>query len=135
VSTAENKRAMEMAFGALADGDGRPLVALMAEEFTWTIAGVASPWCRSWRGKEAVRTELLRPLMERFEGRYRSADHRFTAEEERVVVEFHGRATTKAGEPYNNHYCYVCRFDDAGAMVELIEYADTALMDRALGTP
>ena len=36
------------------------------------------------------------------------------------------------GDDYDNHYCYVIRFDAAGRMRELTEYMDTALCERVL---
>jgi ketosteroid isomerase-like protein len=48
-----------------------------------------------------------------------------------VVIQCHGRVTTKTGKPYNNTYCYVCRMAD-GKMRELTEYLDTELVATAL---
>jgi uncharacterized protein len=42
--------------------------------------------------------------------------------------------TTKAGKPYNQTYCYVCRVAD-GEVRELTEYLDTDLVNRALEMP
>lgn len=130
-----NKQVLEDAFAGLAEGDGTRFVAAMADDFSWTIAGVATPWAGTWQGKRAVREELLGPLMALFADRYTNTAISFTAEEDRVVVECRGSVTTKTGGRYDNHYCYVCRFHDDGTLRELVEYADTALMDQALGPP
>jgi ketosteroid isomerase-like protein len=130
-----NKQLMQEVFAALAHGDGGPFVAAMSEDFTWTIAGVATEWAGSWRGKQAVREQLLSPLFSQFADRYTSTAVSFTAEEDRVVVEARGRATTATGETYANQYCYVCRFDEGGKLAELVEYADTALMNERLTPP
>jgi ketosteroid isomerase-like protein len=50
------------------------------------------------------------------------------------VVQCHGRVTTKAGRPYHNTYCHVCRLAD-GKLIELTEYCDTALVAAALEPP
>jgi hypothetical protein len=50
------------------------------------------------------------------------------------VVEFRGRAMTKAGRPYNNTYCYVFRLAD-GQVAEITEYLDTQLVATALEAP
>ena len=42
--------------------------------------------------------------------------------------------TTVSGQPYNNSYCLVIRMDD-GKMKEMIEYFDSALVDRVLAPP
>jgi len=51
-----------------------------------------------------------------------------------VVVEFRGRATTKAGKPYNNNYCWIYRIAD-GRLQELTEYLDTELVTAVLQDP
>jgi ketosteroid isomerase-like protein len=38
---------------------------------------------------------------------------------------------TKAGKPYNNRYCWVCRVE-GGQLKEMIEYMDTQLVATAL---
>jgi uncharacterized protein (TIGR02246 family) len=133
MSTQENKRLMQEVFAALAQGDGKPFVDAMADDFSWTITG-HSAWSRTWRGKQAVREELFRPLFARFAGTYTNRAHRFIAEDDHVVVECRGDVTTKSGQRYDNAYCYVCRFAD-GKLHELTEYMDTDLATRALGAP
>ena len=56
------------------------------------------------------------------------------ADGEFVVVECEGSVATKAGQRYDNKYCYVIQMAD-GKMIELIEYMDTALADRVLAPP
>lgn len=126
---------MEEVFASLAEGDRAPFGAAMADDFSWTIAGVATEWARTWRGKQAVRDQLLAPLFAQFDGRYTNTALSFTAEEDRVIIESRGRVATEAGERYDNHYCYVCRFNEQGQLVSLVEYADTALMEAVLSPP
>jgi uncharacterized protein len=128
-----NKQLLQQVFAALADGDGRPFVDAMADDVSWTIAG-HSAWSRRWEGKRAVRNELLRPLFERFAGAYRSKAQRIIAEDDCVVVEARGNATTKAGSTYSNHYCYVFRFE-GGLVREITEYMDTEHAQALLGAP
>jgi uncharacterized protein (TIGR02246 family) len=127
------KQLLRRAFDALATGDGRPFVALMADDFSWTIPGKAT-WSGTWRGKKAVREELLAPLFARFADTYTNRAIRFIAEGDWVVVECRGKVMTKSGKAYNNTYCYVCRFAE-GEMRELTEYMDTELAALALGAP
>jgi uncharacterized protein (TIGR02246 family) len=127
------KQLLQRAFDALATGDGRPFVALMADDFSWTIPGNAT-WSGTWRGKKAVREELLAPLFARFADTYTNRAIRFIAEGDWVVVECRGKVMTKSGKAYNNTYCYVCRFAE-GEMRELTEYMDTELAALALGAP
>jgi uncharacterized protein len=130
--TERNKHVMQEVLSAMAEGNGRPLLDAMADDFCWTISGKTA-WSRTYRGKQAVIDELLRPLGRLLAGPMTQTAQRFIAEGEFVVVECRGHATTKNGKPYENSYCWVCRFED-GKLKELTEYMDTDLAVRMLGT-
>ncbi|HYH46126.1 MAG TPA: nuclear transport factor 2 family protein [Thermoanaerobaculia bacterium] len=129
--SSENKQLLQQAFAALANGDSRPFVECLADDVVWTIIGTTS-WSGTYRDKPAVLAELLAPLGARIAGRYRVGAHRFIAEDDLVVVEARGNNTTRGGQPYDNSYCWVCRLA-GGKVRELTEYADTALVNTALG--
>lgn len=131
--TQANKQLMQSVFGELAQGNGRPLIDAMAEDFAWIIPGHAT-WSREWRGKQVVREQLLKPLFERFATTYTSRAHRFIAEDDYVVVETRGDVMTKSGRRYDNTYCLVCRLE-GGKLRELTEYMDTELAAQVLGAP
>ena len=132
-TTQQNKQLMQAIFAELAQGNGRPFTAAMADDFSWTIPG-RSTWSRTWRGKQVVIDELMRPLFARFANTYVNEAVRFIAEDDIVVVECRGSVKTVRGDDYNNSYCYVCRFD-GGKLRELTEYMDTALCERVLLPP
>ena len=133
MGTAENKQLMQHVFAEFAKANSRPFVEAMADDFRWIIAG-SSRWSRSYDGRQAVLGELFPALRERIAGRIAMSGSRFIAEGDHVVVEARGSNVTKAGVPYNNSYCFVCRF--AGdKLVELTEYMDTELAAAALGDP
>jgi ketosteroid isomerase-like protein len=98
----------------------------MADDFCWTVTG-STKWSKAYRGKQVVLTELLGPLNSQFADQYTNTADRLIAEGDFVVVECRGHVTTKTGKPYNNTYCWVCRFSD-GKLRELIEYMDTLLV-------
>jgi ketosteroid isomerase-like protein len=133
MSASDNKRALQAAFESLAKGDGKPFVDLWADDFSWTITG-STAWSKTYRGKETIRKDLMAPLFANFATRYTSTAVRFIAEDDYVVVECKGNVTTKAGQPYDNNYCYVCRMAE-GQLKELTEYLDTELVSKALETP
>jgi uncharacterized protein len=133
MSSARNKEIMREVFAELAKGNGKPFVDAMAEDFTWILKGTTK-WSRVYRGKQAVRRELLASLFAQFAGPYTNTARRILADEDMVVVESEGRVITKAGPAYNNSYCYVIRMQD-GKMQELTEYLDTALVDAVLAPP
>jgi len=128
-----NKQLMQQIFAGLANGNRKPFGDAMAEDFTWHLIGTTK-WSGTYRGKDVVRRQLLKPLFERFADQYTNTAVRFIAEDDFVVVECRGRVTTKAGRPYNNTYCYVCRLE-GGMLRELTEYFDTELVTAALGDP
>jgi uncharacterized protein len=131
MTATENKATLKAAFEELSKGNGAPFAALWAPDFTWTIMGNTS-WSRTYRGRESVGKDLMRPLFTRFATRYTNTATRFIAEEDYVVVECRGNVITKSGQPYNNSYCYVCRMEN-GLLKELTEYLDTELVTKALG--
>ncbi|MES2058022.1 MAG: nuclear transport factor 2 family protein [Pseudomonadota bacterium] len=131
-STEANRAIVKRIFDAMAMGDRSVFGAALHPDFAWQATGSAS-WSRRWEGLDTVRRDLFRPLFALFEGQYRSRATRMIAEGNLVVVEVQGDVRTKRGGRYDNQYCLICRFTD-GKMIELIEYMDTALIDRELGT-
>jgi len=128
-----NKQLMQAIFSELAQGNGKPFVDAMAEDFCWVLPGQTA-WSRRYEGKQAVREQLFRPLFAQFAGTYTNRATRFVAEDDMVVVECRGEVLTKKGKPYNNTYCYVCRLA-GGQLVELVEYMDTQMMGATLDAP
>ncbi len=126
-----HREVIQRTFEALAAGDSRPLLDLLADDVTWRVMG-RTPWSRTYRGKESVLNDLLRHLGARLSGRYKATADRIIAEGEYVVVQATGNAITKAGVPYNNEYCFIYRFED-GSIREVTEYLDTELVTSALG--
>ena len=133
MGTAENKQLLQDIFAATARGDSRPLVEAMADDFRWTISGNGR-WAGSYAGKRAVLTELFPTLRERIEGRIKMIPQRVLADGDHVVVEARGDNITKAGQRYDNSYCFVFRVAD-GKLREVTEYMDTELVTSALGAP
>jgi hypothetical protein len=130
-TSAENKQLLVSIFAGLAQGDSRPFVNAMDEDFQWTVTG-NTPWSKTYAGKQVVLTELFGTLRSRIDGRIRTIPDRFIAEDDYVVVEAHGQNTTVKGEPYNNHYCFVFRLS-GGKLKQVTEYLDTELVTATLG--
>jgi ketosteroid isomerase-like protein len=131
MSAIENKQLMQNIFAALAEGNSRPLVDAMADDFRWTVTG-STKWSKTYAGRQAVLTELFGTLRSRIAGHIRTVGDRFVAEDDCVVVEAHGRNTTIAGKPYNNRYCFIFHLS-GGKLKEVTEYLDTELVTATLG--
>ena len=128
-----NKSLLRAAFDGLAKADATAFLDLMADDFCWIVEG-QSKWSLRFEGKAAVQRDLIRPLFANFATPYRNHAEEMIAEGDRVVVLCRGEVKTRAGEDYNNSYCFVIQMR-GGMMVELREYMDTALAERVLELP
>jgi len=128
-----NSQLVRRVFDELAEGNIRPLVDAMADDFSWTVSGT-SRWSRSYRGKRSVLEDLLGAVGAQFVDRYTVTASRILAAGDFVVVECDSDATTRAGNRYGNAYCWIIRLAE-GRLQELVEYGDTRLIDEVLDGP
>ena len=54
----ENKQIVQAIFNELAQGNSRPLVEAMVDDFSWTVSG-SNRWSGTYQGKQAVLNDLL----------------------------------------------------------------------------
>jgi len=127
----DNKQQIRHVFAELERGEPAPFIGILGDDVRWTIIG-STDWSRTYDGKNAVLGELLGPLRERLTDMIKVTTTRILADEDCVVVEARGEATTRAGKPYDNTYCWIFRLD-AGKVREITEYLDTELTATALG--
>jgi ketosteroid isomerase-like protein len=127
----DNKHLVREAMEAMGRSDIEPLIAMMADDFSWIVEG-QSLFSRRFDGKAVVERELLRPLFKTFATPYRFEIEDIIGEGDRVVVLGTGQVRTRWGMQYNNRYCFVIRMTD-GKMIELREYLDTALVESVFG--
>ena len=126
MTTEENKRLMQKVFDELSRGNSPALIEVLADDVEWHVTGTTK-FSKTYRGKATVMNELVMPLFSLLEGQFVMTADRFIADDNYVVVEARGKATTKAGRPYNNKYCWVFRMED-GKVKEVTEYMDTQLV-------
>jgi ketosteroid isomerase-like protein len=131
MSELTNKQIIQNIFGELAKGNSKLFVETMADDFRWILPGT-NQWSRTFDGKNAVLTELFGMLSSTLTGPVITTAQRIIADGDYVVVEAHGQSTTKAGNPYNNKYCFVFRLA-GGKLKEVTEYMDTKLATAAMG--
>jgi uncharacterized protein len=133
MSTDENRQLIGAIFTALAAGDTKPFGDAIAEDFAWRFPGRWS-WAQDWgRTRNEVRANLLEPLMAQFAS-YRCRADEIIVEGNNVVVRATADATTTRGEAYPQAYCYIFRIAN-GRLAEVVEYCDTALVERVLTVP
>jgi uncharacterized protein len=131
VNAAENKKLMQAIFARVAVGDGSLFVQHLADDVTMHVTGQYS-WSRTFRGKHSVLNDLFGHVAARTQSPRKTVPIRFFADDDHVVVEARGDMLTKEGERYDNDYCLVYRLAE-GKIVEIREYQDSMLCERALG--
>jgi uncharacterized protein len=131
MGTAENKQLLQYVFAEAAKDNVEPFLGSLAEDVCWTVTGTTE-FSRTYAGKPAVLNELLGPITSQLEGPLTVTGDHFIAEGDAVVIEAHGRATTKAGKAYHNRYCYVFRLAN-DQIQEITVYMDTELVTEAFG--
>ena len=130
MTTESNRKLIEGIFAELAQNNPRPFADALADDVRWTTPG-SSVWSRTFVGKQAVLNDLLGMVRAQLVERVRLNVQRILTDDDHVVVQAEGRATTKKGKPYNNAYCFLYRI--AGdKIVEVTEYLDTELASSAL---
>ena len=127
----EEKRFVHGLFEATARGEWRPFADALADDVRYTLVGRNS-WSRTYAGRQEVTRELWIPITKCFPEPNRIRALRFVAEDDVVVVEAKGDATTHAGTRYDNDYCMIFRLRD-GKIAEVREYMDTELTTAVLG--
>ena len=133
MSAAANKKLVEQIYADSADRSGTTFADNLADDANWIVTGQYS-WSHEFKGRDAIQNGLMGHFRSFFAVRPRTLAFNFIAEGDYVVVEARGDNVTKAGQQYNNEYCFVFRLAD-GKIREVKEYADTALVDAVLGDP
>ena len=132
MGAAENKETIRRIYAALEQGDRSVFGASVHPDYVWRLPGHAD-WSRRFEGQEAIHRDFLAPLFNLFANSYTARAINLIAEGDQVVAEVRGEVMTKRGGRYNNEYCFIFRFRD-GKIAEVIEYADTDLEARVLGS-
>ena len=132
MSITENKELVLGFFDDIAKGNIQAALDRMGEDLRFTLIGttILSGVCKS--RKEFV-DRILAPLGAQLEGPLTITTDNLIAEGDFVVVQSHGRSTTRQGVAYNNTYCQVFRVV-GGKIREATEYLDTELVTKAFGT-
>lgn len=125
-----NKELLQRIFGELSGGKGKVLLDSLADDICWTVVG-NTKFSGTFVGKQRVK-ELAAKVGEQLAGPIVFTPVLCLAEGDHVVLQVDGKATTRAGKPYNNRYCMIARFAE-GKLKELIEYNDTELITAAFG--
>ena len=131
MSSEANKQLVRDTWGAVTAGDIDGFMQCLADDVSWTFFG-SHRFAGTFRGKDELVAKLFAPLGEVLADGIKVEIDTLTAERDRVVMEARGRAQTKQGKHYNNHYCIVITVrDDKIAAVR--EYLDSELVTAVFG--
>jgi ketosteroid isomerase-like protein len=109
-------------------GDSSAFFAALAEDATWTAIG-HTPISGTYASKAEYYQNTYLPLQAIFAGATICKVKRIIAEEELVVVEWHGETPIKKGGAYSNDYCWVVVVRE-GQLAQVTGYFDTEAVDR-----
>lgn len=85
------------------------------------------PISRTYIGRHGLVENALIPQLEKLAGPPTPTPLNLIAEGDTVVIQWVGKGTTKAGQPYNNSYCYVVHME-SGKVTRGTAYLDTELV-------
>jgi uncharacterized protein len=126
MSTVENKTLIQEAFTAWANGDGMAFFSLLADTAVWTVMG-SCPISGTYIGRQRLVEDALVSQRGKLSGPPTPTLLNLIAEGDMVVIQWVGKGTTKAGQPYNNSYCYVVHMEN-GRVIRGTAYLDTELV-------
>ncbi|KJZ73844.1 hypothetical protein HIM_06737 [Hirsutella minnesotensis 3608] len=110
-------------------------------DVTWTITGSAHSLAGTRRSLEAHSAASFNKLGQKLRGPIAFTVTRVIVDAEPgpdgwwACVETRGEATRSTGEPYNNEYVWLTRWNAAGKMDEVRSYFDTMLSEEVLRGP
>lgn len=117
-------------FAALAAGDQDTFFAHVADDVDWTVMGT-HPLAGKYHSKVSFVESTFGRLNPRLrEGVVLTVEH-VIADGDWAAVELAARSTQNNGRPFDNRYCWVCRFD-GDVIVEVRAYLDSALVRETI---
>ena len=113
-------------FAGLEHGDGDAFFEHVADEVDWTVMGT-HPLAGHYRSKGAFRAGTFSKLGKVLTGGTKLRVTDVITAGDRAVVELVSGATARNGMRFDNHYCWIVRFD-RDTIVEVRAYLDSALV-------
>ena len=113
-------------FAGLEHGDGDAFFEHVAEGVDWTVMGT-HPLAGRYRSKSAFRAGTFSKLGKVLSGGAQLRVTNVIAAGEIAVVELVSQASARNGMRFDNHYCWLVRFQDR-RIVEVRAYLDSALV-------
>jgi ketosteroid isomerase-like protein len=124
--TERNRALVAQGFRAWADGSGSPYE-LLADQVRWTITGNSLAG-RTYPGREAFLSEVIRPFNARMRDPLVPEVHRLYAEGDTVIAHFDARGVARDGGAYVNSYVWILRLEQ-GRIIEAQAFFDSIAFD------
>ena len=115
-------------FKNLESGDGKGFFDHVLDNVDWIVEGT-HPLAGHYYSKAEFQAHTFEKLAKVLpQGAELQTEHVLVSGDW-AVVELHSLATAKNGMPFDNRYCWVCRFVN-GTIVEVRAYLDSAMVAR-----
>jgi len=118
-----DKQSVRALFAHLEHGDGAKFFAQVADDVDWTVEGT-HPLAGHYRSKRDFLAGTFEKLAKVLPNGAQLEVGSVLIDGDWAVVELHSNATARNGMRFDNHYCWLCRFDSE-RIVEVRAYLDS----------
>jgi uncharacterized protein len=124
------KDQVKQLFAPLEQGDAEGFFKHVADQVDWTVMGT-HPLAGRYASKEAFLNATFRRLSRVMNGSVALKTNNVWVDGDTAIVELSTSSTAKNGQPFNNQYCWVCRFEHE-TIVEVRAYLDSELVKEVI---
>ncbi len=129
---AVTKEQVQTIFAKLSSDHPNEFFSHVAENVQWDVLGT-HPLAGHYTTKQEFQEATFTRLGRLFSGTLKLYTRAviMEADAEQAAVELYTRDTTQSGVPFNNEYCWVCRFQ-GDQIVQVRAYLDSALVAKVI---
>ena len=117
-------------FNHLKTGDNDKFFSHVADNVSWTVMGT-HPLAGIYKSKNDFILNTFQRLNKLLKEGVILKVNNIIVQDDTAVVEMESLSTALNGKPFNNTYCWVCRFED-DIIMEVRAYVDSALVQRLI---
>jgi ketosteroid isomerase-like protein len=121
---------VEKLFEYLRTGENYKFFECVADNVIWTVMGT-HPLAEVYKSKDDFILNTFQRLNKLLKEGVILEVNNIVVQNEIAVVEMRSLSTALNNKPFNNTYCWVCRFDNS-IIVEVRAYVDSALVQRLI---
>jgi ketosteroid isomerase-like protein len=121
---------VEKLFEYLKTGESNKFFEYVADNVQWTVMGT-HPLAGIYNSKDDFISNTFQRLNKLLKEGVILEVNNIVVQNQTVVVEMRSLSTALNDKPFNNTYCWVCRFEKS-IIVEVRAYVDSALVQRLI---